>query len=72
MYTTTTRGLAIAAVLGLTSACATTSPAPEVLGTTIEEEATNGTQDEVEDLFLPEERYRLELECPRPGELLPC
>lgn len=72
MSTTMTKGLAIAAVLGLTSACAATSPAPEVLGTTIEEEVTNGTEHEGDDVVLPEERYRLELECPRPGELLPC
>jgi hypothetical protein len=63
---TTIRSLAVVAVLGLTSACAATSPASEV--------PQEGAPDETEGdrVVLPEERYRLQLECPRPGGLLPC
>lgn len=74
----TTRSLAIAAVLGLASACATPTTSDAPAGAT-EQEAPQGPEDETsaeagdyDHVDLPEERYRLELECPRPGELLPC
>ena len=73
----TTRSLAIAAVLGLASACATptdsdvTVPASDAAGSATEEEAPEEAEGK-DHVVLPGERYRLELECPRPGQLLPC
>jgi hypothetical protein len=73
----TTRTLAVAAVLGLASACATptdsdvTVPAAEPSGSATEEEAPEETEGE-DPIVLPEDSYRLELECARPGQLLPC
>jgi len=66
----TTRSLAIAAVLGLASACATPTTSDAPAGAT-EREAPEEREGEDHNV-LPEDSYRLELECARPGQLLPC
>jgi hypothetical protein len=73
----TTRSLAIAAVLGLASACATPTasevsvPASDAAGSATEEEAPEETEDEDHNV-LPQDSYRLDLECTLTGVLLPC
>jgi hypothetical protein len=85
---TTIRSLAIAATLGLTSACAAasptelTSPASDASGDETDAQAPDASGDETDaqapdetekdHVVLPEQGYRLKLECPRAGELLPC
>lgn len=74
----TPRGLVVAAVLGLASACATptTSDAPadasEEETPEGPEEETSAETDDYDHVDLPDERYRSELECLRSRELLPC
>lgn len=73
----TTKSLALAAVLVLSSACVAVAPSPEGNPTTSDDRVDATPEGSVEPsdavvVELPQDRYRLDQQCSLPGALVPC